>query len=430
MVADHEALQTLLRDRPDGFRRTRQFQTIGAEIGLKPGVFVAEGDAWRTQRRMVMAGFDPAHIKAYFPSLLNVTRRLRDRWQAAAASGATIDLQADLMRYTVDAIAGLAFGSEVDTLGSNEDVIQRHLDKLFPAFHARLFALVPTWRLFRSRADRDLERSVAAVNDAIAGFIAEARERLRADPARRSQPPNLLEAMIVASGHEGSGVGDAEIAGNTMTMLLAGEDTTANTLAWMIYLLHRHPHVLRRARAEVDERCARLDDFSPQRLDGLDYIGACAHETMRLRPVAPFQVLETLRETVIGDLRVPADTAVWCVMRHDSVDERFFPRAGAFEPERWLPLSAGSAPASAAAPVSVSVSTQKRVSAPFGAGPRICPGRYVALLEIKLAIAMLLACFEIDAITVDGGSAEPAERMAFTMAPVGLRMRLRVRSAA
>jgi cytochrome P450 len=64
---------------------------------------------------------------------------------------------------------------------------------------------------------------------------------------------------------------------------------------------------------------------------------------------------------------------------------------------------------------------------PFGAGPRICPGRYLALLEIKMAMAMLLAHFDILDVSTPDGS-EPAEQMAFTMMPVGLRMRLRERA--
>ena len=66
--------------------------------------------------------------------------RLVARWRQAARRGGTVDLQADLMRYTVDTIAGLAFGAEVDTLGSDEDVIQRHLNRIFPALARRLFA--------------------------------------------------------------------------------------------------------------------------------------------------------------------------------------------------------------------------------------------------------------------------------------------------
>ncbi|HKW85240.1 MAG TPA: cytochrome P450, partial [Burkholderiaceae bacterium] len=273
-VADHELLNTLLRDRPDGFRRTRYLELISREMGLTPGLFGSNGDAWRRQRRMVMAGLDPNHVREYFPSLLRVTQRLRGRWQQAARGGHAIDLQPDLMRFTVDAIAGLAFGADINTLESDADIIQRHLDKIFPALFKRMFSLLPVWRWRRSKADRELAQSVAAVNSAIAEFIVQARARLAADAQRRSAPPNLLESMIVAADSPDSGITDTEVAGNVLTMLLAGEDTTANTLAWMIYLLHRHPDALQRARAEVLAAAGGIDQLSPERMASLDYLVA------------------------------------------------------------------------------------------------------------------------------------------------------------
>jgi cytochrome P450 len=416
-VADHETLTTLLRDRPEGFRRTTRMEKVGLEMGLTPGVFAANGDAWRLQRRMVMAGFDPTHVRAYFPSLLKVTGRLHSRWRHAVAAGRAIELQPELMRFTVDAIAGLAFGTDINTLQSDDDIIQQHLDKIFPAVFKRLFSFIPMWRFVKSSADRQLERSVAAVNEAIAGFIAQARARLADDPARRAHPPNLLESMIVAADEGGSGVTDREVAGNVLTMLLAGEDTTANTLAWMLWLLFQNPQALQRAQAEVRSLAPDSAAFTPEQMASLDYLEACAHETMRLKPVAPFQVIEALRDTVVAGIHVPAGTGVWCVMRSDSVSDRYFPNPQAFEPERWL--AEGASPHQAA-------SSAKRVSMPFGAGPRVCPGRYLALLEIKMAMAMLLADFDIESVGTPDGT-EPAELMSFTMTPVGLRMRLRER---
>ena len=86
-VADHAAMGALLRDRPDGFRRTKRLAEISAEIGSAVGVFGAEGEAWKRQRRMVMAGFDPRQLRAYFPSLVKVSRRLEARWRRAAEAG-------------------------------------------------------------------------------------------------------------------------------------------------------------------------------------------------------------------------------------------------------------------------------------------------------------------------------------------------------
>ena len=417
VLGDHSAVASVLRDRPDGFRRTVRLEEIWTEMKLQPGVFGANGDVWKRQRRMVMAGFNPAHVKRYYPAMLTTGQRLGKRWALAAQNGVSIDLQADLMRYTVDAIAGLAFGAEVNTLESDGDVIQQHLDKIFPAVFKRLLSPLPTWRYFKSPADRRLERSVAAVTVAVAGFIQQARARMQADPSLREQPSNLLEAMIAAADAEDSGIDDAQVAGNVLTMLLAGEDTTANTVAWMIDLLWRHPEALARATAEVRSVIGDVRAPTLEELAQLDYVEACAHETMRLKPVAPMVGVQALRDTTVGDVHVPTGTVIFNVMRRDSVSDSHVPNAAAFEPERWLVQGGPGAQASAA----------KRTSMPFGAGPRICPGRYLALLEMKLAMATLLGRFDIGSVDTPDG--EPArEHLSFTMTPVGLRMRVRERS--
>jgi cytochrome P450 len=413
-IADHQAMGTLLRDRPDGFRRTKKLAEISAEIGSAVGVFGAEGEAWKRQRRMVMAGFDPRHLRAYFPSLVAVSERLAGRWGRAADAGATIDLQADLMRYTVDTVAGLAFGAEVNTLESDADVIQQHLDKIFPAVFRRMFAAVPTWRWWKSAGDRELDRSVAAVSVAIQGFVAAARKRLE-DPARRAAPKNLLEAMIVAADDPQSGITPSEVHGNVLTMLLAGEDTTANSLAWSIWLLFEHPDRLARARAEIDERVSdpsawTIDDFAR-----LEYVEACVNEAMRLRPVAPFLMLQALRETTVAGIRIPADTLIWGVMRSDSLRDDYFAQASTFRPERWLGDEVAHGAASA-----------NRIAMPFGAGPRVCPGRHLAMLEIKMALAVLLGRFDLESVATRSGG-EPLEELSFTMSPEPLTVRLRRR---
>ncbi|NNM63855.1 MAG: cytochrome P450 [Burkholderiales bacterium] len=413
VVSGHATIQTLLRDRPERFRRPLLGGRIAREMGFDEGLFFANDETWQRQRRMVMAGLDPGHVKAYFPTLLNVTLRLRTRWKAAAHNESRIDLQADLMRFTVDASAGLAFGMDVNTLESDDDVIQRHLNRIFPKLHRRGLALLPYWRYVRLPSDRALDRSVCAVQQAIRGFIADARQRLQRDPSLRERPRNLLEAMICAADRADSDVNDHDVAGNVIVLLLAGEDTTANTLAWMIELLHRHPHALERARAEVRRLAPDPAGFTPEQMASLDYLDACIQETMRLKPVAPLLLVQAVSETTVADVLVPADTVVFALMRHDSLDAREFPDPTAFKPERWLS-------ADPAAPNAAS----KRISMPFGAGPRICPGRYLALLEMKMAMAMLLGCFGIETVAPTAGGAT-REHLSFSMGPVGLHMRLR-----
>ena len=407
VIADPEAIAAVLRDRPEGFRRTRRLASIAHQMGFE-GVFSAEGDAWRRQRPMVMAGLDPAHVKSYFPTLVRVTERFAARWRRAAGAGSAIDLQADLMRYTVDVTSGLAFGIDINTIESHDEVIQQHLDKIFPALFQRLMAPFAYWRLFKLPADRALERHLAELHRAVNEFITLARKRMDAEPARRASPTNLIEAMIAARDTPESGVDDVDVAGNVLTMLLAGEDTTANTLAWMIWLLSRNPAALERARQEV----LAVKPTKYEQLAELRYVEACANETMRLKPVAPIIIVEPIRDSVVAGIEVPAGQLVLLLMRPGATDERYFPDAQAFDPARWLE------------PAAKSASSAKRVAMPFGAGPRLCPGRYLAVMEMKMVMAMLLAGFELESVgTARGG--EPPEHLAFTMAPVGLQMRLR-----
>ena len=410
VLSDHQVVASVLRNRPAAFSRTARLREIGQEMGLQPGLFSAEGEDWMRQRRMVMAGFDPGHVRAYYPALLTVAQRLIKRWTDAALRQETIVLQSDLMRYTVDTIAGLAFGAEVDTLGADGDVIQQHLDKVFPALFRRITAPIPLWRIFPSRADRALVRSMVEVNKAVDNFIAQARLQMQAEPQRYTQPQNLLEAMLAAADRPDSGLSDAQVAGNVMTMLLAGEDTTANTIAWMIYLLWTHPEALAKAGDEVRSKVRDCQQPSMDEVADLEFIEACIHETMRLKPVGPQLPLQANADVLVGDVQVPRGTIVINLLRRDSVREDLVPRASRFEPERWLQ----------------SDNPAKRSSTPFGAGPRICPGRYLAMLEMKIAMTVLLGHFDIDYVgTADGHP--PQERLSFAMMPVGLQMRLRTR---
>ena len=410
VIADADAIARVLRDRPDGFQRTPRLSAIADELGFA-GVFTATGERWRRQRPMVMASFDPAHIKRYFPALVRVTERFARRWQRAASDGRAIDLQADLMRYTVDVTTGLAFGVDMNTLESDTEVIQQHLDKVFPEVFKRAMAVVPYWRWLPNFR---LARHIRALERAVDGFITAARARIDADPRLRERPTNLIEAMIVARDNPASGLADSDVAGNVLTMLLAGEDTTANTLAWLVYLLSRNPAALARARDEV--RAVLGAERMPRRYEDiakLEYVEACIHETMRLKPVAPIIMAQALRPTVIAGIAVPEKQLVMCLMRPAPTDERHFPNAATFEPARWLERERAAA--------------GKRVSMPFGAGPRLCPGRYLAMLEMKMVAAMLLAGFDIEEVATPDG-AEPREHLALTMSPVGLRLRIRGRS--
>jgi len=416
VVADSDLIGRMLRDRPDGWRRPSNVQSIIRETGGH-GLFSAEGDDWRRQRRRVMAAFDPAHLHRFFPSLVRVTERMKTRLDAIAASGETIDLQAFLMRYTVDVTAGLAFGIDMNTLEEPGDPLQAHLDQMFPMLMKRIVSPFPWWRYIKLPSDRRYDRHLVAIHEAIAGFVAAANDRLARDPSLRAHPTNLLDAMIAARDDDreggGTGLSDAEIVGNVFTVLLAGEDTTANTLSWTLRLLHTHRPVWDAMRREVD---ATLGDatmpISFEQARGFDFIEDCVAESMRLHPVAPFLITQNNVDTVVGDVALPADTTVINLMRHDSVDPARLPDAGDFDPARFRDDAQRA---------------QLKASMPFGAGPRLCPGRYLAMLEMKMVLSTIARNFDLVSVATRDDT-PPREHFAFTMYPEGLQLRLAPRT--
>ena len=411
-VAEPAAIGAILRDRPEGFRRTTLLEAVFRELGIA-GVFAANGAAWRAQRKMVVAAFDTRHLKSYYPFLARVTERLYRRWCVSAERGIAFDLQADLMRYTVDVAAGLAFGTDLNTIESEGETIQTHLNHVFPMLNRRLAAPVAYWRWLRLPVDRTLDAHLAKVHQAVGALIGDARERLARSPELRTAPSNLLEAMLMESQAPDSGLTESDVASNVITLLLAGEDTTANTLAWLIYLASGDAGVMNRLADEArgvfgESHCAeRLEQAS-----ALEFAAACAQEAMRLKPVAPIIILESIGPAVVGDVAIPAGTVVAAVMRGGATNPRYFERPTSFEPDRWL-VRDGAAAGSAG---------RERISMPFGAGPRICPGRNLALLEISLVTSMLFRHFTIAVAAADGKSVK--EGLAFTMSPSKLSISL------
>lgn len=413
VVTRGDLISKLLRQRPDGWRRLQGMQRVIDEVG-GTGLFSAEGADWLRQRKLVMGAFDPGHLKRFFPALVRVTEQLRLCLDEAARSGEAVDLQTLLMRYTVDVTSGLAFGIEMNTLRHPDNALQGHLDQVFPMLMKRIFAPLPWWRWFKLPSDRAFDAHLAEVHKAGYRFIAEARERIAQDPQLQQHPTNLMEALISARDETGAGLSDAQLLGNVLTVLLAGEDTTANTLGWALHLLHGHRGEWDALVAEVDAALAAGEDM-PRQFDtarGLAGIEDCINEAMRLKPVAPLLLLEACRDTVVEGISMPRGTQLICLMRPGAVDTAVAGDAAQYRPQRWH----------AAGPDH----ELTKASMPFGAGPRLCPGRYLAMLEMKMVLATLARNYElVDVSTADGR--EPPEHLAFTMFPVGLRLRMRMR---
>jgi cytochrome P450/nitrite reductase/ring-hydroxylating ferredoxin subunit len=414
--ADAAVNEQILRDRPDTFRRASVVAPVFEELGVA-GVFSAEGFAWRPQRRLAMHALSQRQLHGFYGSLRMIVQRLLERWTRLADEGAPVDVVAELKRFTVDVTTLLVFSHDVNTIEQGDDVIQRKLELIFPTFNRRLLAPLPTWRWVRTRADRRVDRAVAELREWLRPRIDEARSRLATDPNRAQNPQNFLEAMLAAHDAEGRPFPDEVIFGNALTMLLAGEDTTAFTLAWAMHHLCDAPEAVAQLRNEADTLLAdRAVAGGMDSAARLEFAGAVANEAMRLRPVAPALLLENTRAVTLADVAVPAGTWLALLTRPPVLQDRNFTAAAQFRPERWLDGHGGTGAAHEAG-----------AHMPFGSGPRICPGRSLALLEMKVILSAVYKAFELERV---GGAEDVGESFAFTMSPRGLKVKLHRRGAA
>lgn len=409
VVSDPAIIGSLLRDRPEALRRTSRSARAFQELSTT-GVFNAEGEEWRRQRKLVMRALTPEVIRNFFPQLVALTDRLLRRWQQAVAAGVPVDVLRDLKAWTLDVTIALAMGQDINTLEHPDNPLQRDIELIFLRVARRLTTPFSYWRYFKLPVDRAADAASARIQASVARFVDQARERLKADPSRRTKPGNLLEAFVAARDEPDSGFTDTNVIGNAVTMVFAGEDTTSNTIAWLMNFVARDPRVAALVAAETDAVLGEspvLDQFAS--LERFAYLDAAVDEAMRLKPVAPFLGLETNRDLVIGDVLVPARTPVLVITRLAGTNAADFPEPDAFRPERWLgdKRAANEDPA--------------RKLFPFGGGPRFCPGRYLALAEIKMAVSMTARHFRLE---LDTAAPPVRELFTFTMTPSALPVRL------
>ena len=382
------------------------------ELGID-GLFNAEGADWRRHRKLAMHALNTNHLRDFSGGSIG-DRAPAKTLGECRPDGVRVDAQRDLMRFTVDVTSGLVFGYDLNTLEQPADAIQQHLGKVFPALVRRMLAPVRYWHYFKLPADHELDAAVAEVHKLAGDLIARGRARLEQEPDRRARPTNLLEAILAAQDADGGGFSDREVLGNALTMLLAGEDTTANSISWVMHFLARYPEVQAKVQAEADRvlgDAERPVDYPGT--EALHYLEAVAHEVMRHRPVAPFLAFQPNQDVELGRVAVPAGTVIYLLTGKVGRDEAYFGDAQAFRPERWLEAAGRSRPGH-----------DTQAFLPFGAGARFCPGRHLAMLEIKMVIAMLCRNFEVVPVR-DAPAVE--EVFSFTMRPENLFVTLHPR---
>jgi len=400
-------LQTALRERPERYRRFAPIELVLEEINAN-GVFSIEGAAWRPQRRLVMQALASKNLKVFFLVLKEITERLRKKWERSANTSQVVDMAQDLVRFTVDATTALAFGEDPNTIEESGNVIQEHLAEIFPMIMKRVNAPFPLWRYFKLPSDRKFERSLHAVHRHVESLIERTRKRMRDQPS--DNPRNLLEGMLDAANQSDSGITDEVIVANVMTLLLAGEDTTAHSLAWTMYFISQDKSLQSRLHLVSTDAfgssrvCPAFEDV--KKLDLFEFV---TQETARFKPVVPLLYLEPTKDVVLGNVSLPSGTPLLFMLRPSMLNGRHFGRPSEFLPERWSTGHLEVQPHDSKAYVQ------------FGAGPRVCPGRFLAAVEMRLVLSMLSRNFSMELATAPESIKEIA---AFTMMPSTMPVRL------
>ncbi|MBB6461080.1 cytochrome P450 [Flammeovirga kamogawensis] len=410
----------ILKNRPSKFRRLSKMGEIIEEIGFY-GVFTAENEKWVKHRKVTQQALSNKNVKSFFPKIVQVAERLENYWDSNLNEEVKeYNISSDFTRATVDVTTNLAFGYDMNTVENHENEIQDHIAKIFPKVNQRINSPLPIWRYLKSSSDKDLDGSMAALKVTIGEFIAKAENNLKEDPSLKENPSNFIEALIASQDKEDPFSWD-EIFGNIYTMLLAGEDTTANSLSWLTYFIASDSKLQSKVYQEIEHVLGNKEQITSfEEVGEFKFLSAVLKEVLRLKPVSPSLYFQANEDVVVGDLLIPKDTFVLTQLRVGALSEDNFENASEFIPERWLSAkdTSGGCPFTG--------KHKAEVAMPFGGGPRFCPGKFLSETEMILFAVTLLKKFEL---TLSVSKEEIKEKFAFTMSPENLSVNLKKRNS-
>lgn len=340
------------------------------------GLFTAfsEEPNWGKAHRILLPAFSHRAMKGYYDLILEVCDQLVAKW--SRLEGQDILVADDMTRLTLDSIAIAGFGHRFNSF--EKEQLDSFLEALARALGTSLNMItrLPIQNRFAKKSQRQFNADIAEMNALVDSIIAERRKH----PADSN---DLLNLMLTAVDPEtGERLDDLNIRYQVLTFLIAGHETTSGLLAFTFALLLRHPHVLAQAYAEVDR--VLPGDTRPrfEHLAKLEVIERIVKESQRLWPTAPAFSLAPFEDQVIGGkwrLRKDRPVNVFSPGLHR--DPSVWERPDEFDIERWLPEA--------------EARRHPHAYKPFGNGARACIGRQFALVEAKLAIAMILQRFAL-----------------------------------
>ncbi|MDF2827425.1 MAG: cytochrome [Mycobacterium sp.] len=368
VISDSGLVKEVFTTNPDLIGRAG---TLGEVLG--PGsTFSLDGQAHRARRKLLVPPFHGKRMQGYEHIIAEEVRRESATW----VEGEEFDTLPSMMRITLNAILRAVFGADGAALEELRELLPpmvlqaSRLAVLPPAFRRNYGSWSPGARLAESRRRYDA---------AIARLIADARR----DP-NATDRSDVLAMMLSARYEDGSPITDDHVADELLTLLAAGHETTATTLAWAVERITRHPRLL-----------ARLADEAAH--GGSDLLQATVFEVQRVRPVIDGFARVTKQRIRLGEYVLPKRQVILVSISLAHAAERSFTDANAFDPDRFV----GNPP-------------ENHAWIPFGGGVRRCIGAAFANMEMMVTLQTLLREFEFRTTYAD---AEPVHSRGVASAP-------------
>jgi cytochrome P450 family 135 len=372
-VTSPELVKAVFGGSADVLRAGEANATILEPLVGTHSVLVLDGPEHARQRKLILPAFHGDRMRAWEATIRDITRAEIARWPV----GRPFALRPSMQSITLDVIVSVIFG--VDDRARHDD-LRRHIGKL-TAIGRNPFLLLATRdrRLGRYAPWARFLRARDALSAALAAEI-----RQRRHTSGLGQRHDVLSLMLQARDERGRPMTDDEVRDELVTLLFAGHETTATSLAWAFDLLLHHPRALNRLMAELA-------------IDGSEYLDAVIKETLRVRPVVALVDRHVRQATQIGDHAIPAGAIVCPNIYLAQRRPDLYENPAEFRPERF----AGQAPPGFG-------------WFPFGGGIRRCLGASFATFEMRIVIPEVLR-----AVALRPASRRPARirREAVTFVP-------------
>jgi cytochrome P450 len=347
------------------------------------GLFNSEGDFHHQQRKLLSPPFQPRHISSYADTIGHYGEQIQQTWR----DDECIDLNQQMISLTMSIIGKILFDadvfSETDELGAAMAIGFEHTVQVLTS----LFSPPLSWPTPHNQRTR---RAIQQVEERIQRMIDERRNST-------IERNDFLSILLQTRGDNGEVMSDRQVMDECITLLGAGHETTAAALAWVWYFLCQNPIIYQKVQEEVDRVLqGRTPTFAD--LPHLPYCLQVFKEAMRLYPPAAAIIRETLRTIEIDGYQLPQGTTVFLSPYTLHRIPEYFPAPEQFDPERFTPEREKQLP--------------RYAYLPFGAGPRVCIGNHLALMEGQLLIATLAQRVTFDLVPGQTVEPDPAHNLA------------------